>query len=151
MNILHHNHNAHAKPLVIALILTMAATFLLTACGGAATPSSTTGTTPTTTSTAPAQSTATTANAKTVQIKIVKKDGKFSFDPESMTITKGTQVVWTNMTQAPHTVTSDTNTFGSTSNLSENQQFMMTFTTAGTFAYHCNIHSSMKATITVTA
>ncbi len=29
--------------------------------------------------------------------------------------------------------------------------FMFTFTTAGTFAYHCNIHPYMKATITVTS
>jgi plastocyanin len=64
----------------------------------------------------------------------------------------GTQVVWTNTTDAPHTVTSDTaGVFGTTGNLTTNQTFMFTFTTPGTFAYHCNIHPYMKATITVTS
>ncbi len=43
------------------------------------------------------------------------------------------------------------NAFSTTSNLTQNQTFMFTFNTAGTFAYHCNIHTYMKATITVTA
>jgi len=64
----------------------------------------------------------------------------------------GTQVVWTNTSDAPHTVTSDTaGVFGSPANITQNQTFKFTFTTAGTFPYHCNVHPYMKATITVTS
>jgi plastocyanin len=86
-----------------------------------------------------------------VQVKIVEKNEKYSFDPATVTVPKGTEVVWTNSTDAPHTVTSDTNAFGTTSNLTQNQTFMMVFNTAGTYAYHCNVHPYMKATIIVTS
>jgi plastocyanin len=49
-------------------------------------------------------------------------------------------------------VTSDTpGVFGSPGNLTQNQTFTFTFTTAGTFPYHCSIHPYMKAKITVTS
>jgi len=54
--------------------------------------------------------------------------------------------------QTTDTVTSDTaGVFNSTSNITQNQTFKFTFSTAGTFPYHCNIHPYMKATITVTS
>jgi plastocyanin len=82
---------------------------------------------------------------------MVENGGVYSFSPATLTITKGTTVTWTNKSDAPHTVTSDNNAFTGSGNLAENQTFQMTFTTAGTFTYHCAIHSYMKATITVTA
>jgi len=51
----------------------------------------------------------------------------FAFQPSSLTIAKGSSVTWTNTGSRGHT-----------------------FDTAGTFAYHCSIHSQMKATVTVT-
>jgi plastocyanin len=125
----------------MALSVATVATLLLVACGGG-------GTTPGPTATS--QPTAT-ATATTVKVQIIEQNGKYSFSPAALTITKGTTVEWTNMSDAPHTVTSDTNAFSTTSNLTQNQTFMFTFNTAGTFAYHCNIHTYMKATITVTA
>jgi plastocyanin len=88
---------------------------------------------------------------KVVQVKMVETNGKYSFEPASITIPKGGQVVWTNTSDAPHTVTSDTNAFTASSNVTQNQTFMMVFNTAGTYAYHCSIHSYMKATIVVTS
>lgn len=131
-----------------ALSLAFGVTLILVACGGtASTPS-----TPTATSSpSPTPTTATSPTpTKVVQVKIVEKNEKYSFEPASVTIPKGAEVVWTNGTDAPHTVTSDTNAFGTTSNLTQNQTFMMLFNTAGTYAYHCNIHPYMKATIIVT-
>jgi plastocyanin len=125
----------------MALSVATITTLLLVACGGG-------GTTPGPTATS--QPTAT-ATATTVKVQIIEQNGKYSFSPAALTITKGTTVEWTNMSDAPHTVTSDTNAFSTTSNLTQNQTFMFTFNTAGTFAYHCNIHTYMKATITVTA
>ena len=88
-----------------------------------------------------------------MQVKIVEKNEKYAFDPATLTIKAGTQVEWVNMSDAPHTVSPDTaGTFtGTTSTIEKGANFMTTFTTAGTFAYHCNIHPYMKATITVTS
>jgi plastocyanin len=156
------------RPGFLWLMLSLAAvaTILLVACGGtssspsttqaapstptqAATP--TTAAMPTAAATATSQPTTAAAATKVVQVKIVEVNEQYSFQPATLTIPKGAQVVWTNNSDAPHTVTSDTNAFGTTSNLDEHQTFMATFTTAGTFTYHCAIHTYMKGTITVTS
>jgi plastocyanin len=74
--------------------------------------------------------------------------GKFTFSPASLTVKVGTTVTWRNSTGAPHTVTSDD---GTTFNgmLPTGGTFTFTFTKAGTFPYHCNIHPYMKAMIIV--
>ena len=81
------------------------------------------------------------------------KIDNFSFGPATLTIPAGTTVTWTNTTGAPHTVTSDDGTsFDSNINtpISANGgTFSFTFTKAGTFTYHCQIHPFMKATIIV--
>jgi plastocyanin len=126
------------------LSLATVAALLLAACGGG-------GTTTTPTPTATSQPTPT-PTPTVVMVKIVEANDKYAFSPATLSIKVGTQVVWTNTTDAAHTVTSDTaGVFGSTGNLNANQTFMFTFTTPGTFAYHCNIHPYMKATITVTS
>ena len=128
------------------LSLVALATMILAACGGG------TATTPTPTASQASPTTAASpTSAAVMHVKIVENNGKYSFDPATLSIPKGTQVIWTNMSDAPHTVTSDTNAFATTSNLTEKQTFMFTFTTAGTYAYHCNVHPYMKATITVTS
>ena len=82
---------------------------------------------------------------------MIEKDGNYFFDPASLTIKVGTQVVWTNETDAPHTVTSDTNAFNTPNNLAKNQTFMFIFTKPGTYSYYCNFHpTTMKGTIIVT-
>lgn len=133
----------------IVLSLTTAATLLFVACGGGGTTASPTATSQPT-ATATSQPTAA-QTGTTVKVQIVENNGQYSFKPATLTIKKGTQVVWTNMSDAPHTVTSDSNAFNTTSSLSQNQDFKFTFATAGMFAYHCNIHPYMKATITVTS
>lgn len=73
----------------------------------------------------------------------------FGFNPSSTTVKAGTTVNWTNTGSATHTVTADDGSFDS-GHLSGGSNFSHTFSTAGTFTYHCAIHSSMKATIVVT-
>ena len=73
----------------------------------------------------------------------------FAFSPQSLQVKVGTTVTWTNNQGATHTVTSDTGAWDS-GNLSQGKSFSFTFTTAGTFAYHCAIHSSMTGTVEVT-
>jgi plastocyanin len=73
----------------------------------------------------------------------------FSFQPSNVNVSVGDTVTWTQKDAGTqHTVTSDNGAFGS-ANLATGQTFAHTFDQAGTFAYHCNIHPSMTATVTV--
>ncbi len=72
----------------------------------------------------------------------------FSFSPNPLNITVGDTVKWTNSDSAPHTVTADNGSFGSNS-LSGGGTFSHMFNQSGTFAYHCDIHPSMKGTVQV--
>lgn len=67
----------------------------------------------------------------------------FRFDPEHLTISAGTTVVWTNdQPDTTHNVKSDSDVWDSGS-LNAGQSFSHTFDQAGTFPYHCRFHESM--------
>ncbi len=71
-----------------------------------------------------------------------------SFSPATLSVPVGTTVVWTNDDVVTHTVTSNTSAFDS-GNLTPGNKFSMTFTSAGTYAYHCKIHAYMTGSIVV--
>jgi len=73
----------------------------------------------------------------------------YAFSPTSVNITAGSAVTWTNTGQAQHTVTSDTGAFTGSAALAPGSKFMVTFSTPGTFAYHCSIHPTMHGTVVV--
>ncbi|HEY5630361.1 MAG TPA: plastocyanin/azurin family copper-binding protein [Candidatus Limnocylindrales bacterium] len=73
----------------------------------------------------------------------------FAFAPADLKVKVGTTVIWTNTDGATHTVTADNGSFGG--KLASGDTFKETFTKAGTYAYHCAIHSSMTGTVTVTS
>jgi plastocyanin len=132
------------------VLLAFAAMIVLAACGG----TTTTGTTPTPApTTAPAGNTPTATPSGPAMAVSITTSGTFAFSPASITIKVGTIVTWTNNTGAPHTVTSDDGTsFDSGINTpiaASGGTFNFTFTKAGTFTYHCQIHPFMKATIIV--
>ena len=72
----------------------------------------------------------------------------FAFNPATTSVSAGSKVTWTNSDTAAHTVTFDDGSADS-GDLAAGATFDHTFATAGTFAYHCAIHSSMKGTVTV--
>ena len=83
-----------------------------------------------------------------------------SFMPSQLTVNVGDTVTWTNneSTSTYHTVSSSA--FDSSPNcmtatgmgcLQPGQHFSHTFTSAGTFNYHCNVHASMTGTVVVQA
>ncbi len=72
-----------------------------------------------------------------------------AFSPGNLLVKVGQKVTWTNNDSYAHTITSDDGTFDS-GNLGSGQSFSFTFTKAGTFKYHCTIHTYMTAEITVT-
>ena len=73
----------------------------------------------------------------------------FSFSPANITIKPGTRVVWINRDSTPHTATANNGRSFDSGRLGPGQRFSHTFTTAGKKAYHCEIHSSMKGSVTV--
>lgn len=72
----------------------------------------------------------------------------FAFTPQTLTVPVNTTVTWTNMDAVTHTVTSDSGVFTS-GNMATNGTFSFKFTAAGTYPYHCSIHTYMTASIVV--
>jgi plastocyanin len=115
----------HFLPVIFVLLIAI----VLTACSsGGATTSKTTA--------------SSTYSGNTVSI------ANFAFSPATLPIPAGTTVTWTNNDSTTHTVTSDNGVFDS-GNLAPNATFSYTFSNAGTFAYHCSIHTSMTGKIVV--
>lgn len=73
----------------------------------------------------------------------------FAFSPITLTINKGETVVWTNQDSAPHTVTSNSGSELSSATLNNRQTYSHAFNEVGTYDYHCNFHTAMKANIRV--
>jgi plastocyanin len=73
----------------------------------------------------------------------------FMFQPNSVTVRVGEVVTWTNNDGVPHSATANngawnTGTFASGSRA-------ITFGAAGTFGYHCSVHTAMTGTVVVQA
>jgi len=84
------------------------------------------------------------------------------FNNGTLTVPVGAKVTWTNNGQNPHSVTADDGSFDSSPNcqvgvplsqvcMTNGATFSFTFQKTGTVKYHCKVHSSMTATITVVA
>lgn len=74
---------------------------------------------------------------------------QFAFSPTTVTVPIGEKVTWTNNQDGvTHSVVSDQNVFSSPP-LKPGEAFSYTFTSAGTYAYHCGYHSYMTGSITV--
>ena len=73
----------------------------------------------------------------------------FAFGPAELSVAAGTTVTFVNNDSAPHTATADDGSFD-TGEIPPGESATVTLDTAGTFAYHCEIHPSMTATLTVT-
>ncbi len=84
-------------------------------------------------------SSATSGSAVTIQ--------GFAFGPSSLDVDVGTTVTWTNKDSVTHTVTANDGSFDG--QVASGATFSQTFAKAGTFSYHCKIHPSMTATVTV--
>ena len=80
-----------------------------------------------------------------VKIKI----SNLSFNPETVTISKGSKVIWTNNEAVIHTITSDNGEFTSSGQLNQGQSYEFTFADSGEFPYHCTPHPNMTAKIIV--
>jgi plastocyanin len=75
----------------------------------------------------------------------------YGYLPDSITVVigKNNTVFWTNDDAAPHTVTSSTAGVFDSGNMNQGATYQFTFTTPGTYAYHCNYHPWMQGTVIV--
>ncbi len=74
----------------------------------------------------------------------------FSFNPSTVKVVIGVNdtIAWTNNDAVAHTVTANGGSFNS-GTLEPGSSFTQTFTTPGTFAYHCMFHPFMTGTVIV--
>jgi plastocyanin len=73
-----------------------------------------------------------------------------AFTPGSLSVSVGTTVKWTNNDGVTHTVTANDGSSFDSGPIAAGASFSFKFMTAGTFNYHCTIHSGMTGTIVVT-
>jgi plastocyanin len=71
-----------------------------------------------------------------------------AYSPNPLSIPVGTTLTWTNNDTTAHTTTADAGLWSS-GVLQPGAQFSFTFSSPGTFPYHCSIHPNMVGTITV--
>jgi plastocyanin len=72
----------------------------------------------------------------------------FAFAPQTVTVSSGTMVTWTNSDAFGHSIVADDEFFISDA-LDNGATFRFTFDTAGHYDYHCGIHPEMSGTVTV--
>jgi plastocyanin len=80
--------------------------------------------------------------ANVVQIR------SFAFAAPQLAVAPGTAVTWVNCDDVAHTSTADAGAWDS-GLLAPGATFTRTFSTPGTFPYHCDPHPGMKATVVV--
>lgn len=73
----------------------------------------------------------------------------FAFKPKTLTVPAGSKVVWTNLDEEPHIVTSAGGSFSNSPGLDTNDSYSFTFDKPGTYTYYCSIHPMMVGTIVV--
>ena len=88
------------------------------------------------------------ANLGTATVKISATDA-LKFDPAQQTAHVGDIVEWDNSGSTGHTVTFDSQPGLSDVSLGGGGTWQVKFTAAGTYAFHCTIHSGMSGTVNV--
>ena len=79
--------------------------------------------------------------------KVTIKD--FEFSPKTLTVKAGTKITVKNTDGTTHTFTAHKGAFD-TGDIDGGSSATVTVKKPGTYAYHCNIHNSMKGTIKAT-
>lgn len=84
-------------------------------------------------------------------VNIGETDERYHFSPTTTYVNVGGAVTWSNGTDAPHTVKSDSGSELASSTIAAGKSFSHTFAATGTFAYHCTIHTYMTGQVVVLA
>jgi plastocyanin len=73
----------------------------------------------------------------------------FTFKPKDLTVKAGSEIVFLNRDDIPHSVVEANGAFHSKA-LDTDESFSYTFTKPGTYDYFCGLHPQMKGKIVVT-
>ncbi|MGH2866830.1 MAG: cupredoxin domain-containing protein [Solirubrobacteraceae bacterium] len=113
---------------------------VLAACGSSSSSSSPAAAKPHTTASAPA----TGSGSKAVSVSI----SGYAFKPATITVPVGAKVTFTNHDQTAHTATSTAKAFD-TGSVAAGASKAVVLKRPGTYAYYCQFHAFMKATVIV--
>lgn len=87
-------------------------------------------------------------------VKMIESQGDpntaWKFEPAQSAVNVGDTITFQNTGAEPHTATADDNSFD-TGTVNAGEAKTVTFSKAGTIAFHCSFHPWMKGTITVSA
>lgn len=72
----------------------------------------------------------------------------FAFGPDTLTVSRGTTVTWTNRDDIPHSIVEVNGLFRSRA-LDTDGSYSFTFAEPGTYDYICGLHPHMKGKIIV--
>lgn len=72
-----------------------------------------------------------------------------AFSPPAIQVSPGATVTYTNLDGIDHNVTFSSTAITSTGNFSTGAKAVVMPTAAGTYAYHCTIHSGMNGSVVV--
>lgn len=83
-------------------------------------------------------------SARQIEVNIIN----FTFQPISVTASKGSTIVWINRDTVAHTVTADDGSFDSGS-VAPGDSFKQKFEKIKSYSYSCSFHKDMKGTVTI--
>lgn len=76
--------------------------------------------------------------------------GNFDFSPQTLIVSVGTELVWTNQDDAPHTVKGvDSGSPIASQPLDTGDKYTLVISQPGTYKYFCTLHPMMVGTIIV--
>jgi plastocyanin len=73
----------------------------------------------------------------------------FAFTPPTLTVKRGTRVVWINDDDVPHLIVNVERRFRQSPLLDTGQRYAVTLTEPGTYSYFCSLHPSMQGKVVV--
>lgn len=71
------------------------------------------------------------------------------FNPTPLIVKAGTVVTWVNNDEVPHMIVSNSGNLLNSGRLDPGESFSFKFMVSGVYAYHCNIHPTMKGVVIV--
>jgi len=74
--------------------------------------------------------------------------GTNAYNPNPVALKVGDSITWTNNDTRNHTMTENTGAWNS-GNIAPGATYTLTFSTKGSFVYHCALHSGMSGTVNV--
>ncbi len=84
------------------------------------------------------------------KLKIIRVNiANMAFSPQVIAVSAGDTVQWVNTDTVAHTVTSDGSLLWDSGTIKPGASYERQFKFAGSYPYHCGIHSTMKGTVVI--